>query len=41
MSIVDPSSLYNTLLSIDDYKLFSNLYYYKPGFLNRYYPLDF
>jgi hypothetical protein len=38
MPIINPSSLYNTLLSVDNYKLSSNLYYYKPGFLNKYYP---
>ena len=39
MPIINPSSLYNILLNIDDYKLSSNLYYYyKSRFLNKYYP---
>jgi hypothetical protein len=37
MPIINSSSLYNTLLSVDNYKLSFNLYYYKPRFLNKYY----
>jgi hypothetical protein len=40
MPILDSSYLYNILLSVNDYKVSFNLYYYKPGFLNNN-PLDF
>jgi hypothetical protein len=40
MPILDSSYLYNILLSINNYKVSFNLYYYKLRFLNNN-PLDF
>jgi hypothetical protein len=40
MPIPDSSYLYSMPLSVNDCEVSSNLYYYKPGFLNDD-PLDF